>query len=417
LLTIFVIQKESDNLTPIEIFLFILSLIIGYLIGTINPGYLIGRMKGIDLREAGTKNPGTSNAWNELGKKYGILTGFYDISKSFIACVISIICLGVSDYFAQFSGIIAIIGHCFPFYLKFRGGKGMATSLGMLLYYCIMYMVTSDPPDYTMVFLSFYLILIAILFIYITGVLRMLVWIPLPFLGYGVLVYYPYNEFNIFFLAVLSFLFGYTTYVAAISKKFSFKGVIFKKDWIRMSFRLLGIAFLIVYDAFSKGVSLFIIYIFGVIFITNDLQRILWKNTETEGENASLYRKDEIKIFSSISIFIVGFFITIMIFPREIAFSATVFLIFGDIFKKIISLGFGHNKILNKSFEGTLAYLGCIGLCGFVLFTLLEISPIVLILGGIAAFSTELLSFEINGNFTVPIISGSVMYGAMLVGL
>jgi len=404
-------------LTPIEIFLFILSLIIGYLIGTINPGYLIGRMKGIDLREVGTKNPGTSNAWLILGKKYGILTGFYDIAKSFIACAVSIICLGLNAYFAQFSGIIAIVGHCFPFYLKFRGGKGVATSLGMLLYYCILYMDTSDPPDYTMVFLSFYLILIGLLFIYITHVLKMLVWITLPFLGYGCYVYYPYNEFNIFFLAVLSFIFGYVTYVAAISKKFTLKGVIFKKDWIRMSLRLLGIAFLIFYDVFSKGFSLFIIYIFGVIFITIDLQRILWKNTETEGENVSLYRKDEIKRFSEISIFIVAFFITILIFPREIAFSATVFLIFGDIVRKIIGLGFGRNKFLKKTIEGTLAYLGCIGLCGFVLLTLLEISPIVLILGGITAFITELLSIEINENFTIPIISGSVMYGAILVGL
>ncbi|MHA1191449.1 MAG: glycerol-3-phosphate acyltransferase, partial [Promethearchaeota archaeon] len=120
-------------MTPIEIVLLILSLILGYLIGTINPGYLIGRMKGIDLREVGTKNPGTSNAWLILGKKYGILTAFYDISKSFIACVVSVCFLGLNAYFAQFSGIIAIVGHCFPFYLKFRGGKGVATSLGMLL--------------------------------------------------------------------------------------------------------------------------------------------------------------------------------------------------------------------------------------------------------------------------------------------
>ena len=178
-------------MTPVEIFLFILSLIIGYIIGTINPGYLLGRIKGIDLREVGTRNPGTSNAWHELGKKYGILTGL----------------LGLNSYFAQFSGMMAIIGHCFPFYLKFRGGKGVATSLGMILYYGIMYMVTSEPLDYTMVFLSIYLLLIALLFIYITHVLRMLVWIILPFLGYGAYVYYPHNEFNIFFLTNKVFIF------------------------------------------------------------------------------------------------------------------------------------------------------------------------------------------------------------------
>ena len=90
-----------------------------------------------------------------------------------------------------------------------------------------------------------------------------------------------------------------------------------------------------------------------------------------------------------------------MIFPREIAFSATVFLIFGDISRKIISLGFGRYKFLNKTIEGILAYLGCMGLCGFVLLTILEISPIVLMLGGISAFITVVLSIEVNDNFTV----------------
>ena len=243
-------------MTPIEIVLLILSLILGYLIGTINPGYIIGRIKGIDIREVGTKNPGTSNLWHTLGKKYGILTAAYDIFKSLIACIISIYILGLNYYLAQFSGIIAIIGHRFPFYLKFRGGKGVATAIGMLPYYVSMYMSTTDPYDFTMIYLVLFLLPISLLFIYITHLLSMLAWIMFPILGYACYLYYPGNEFNIFFLLVLIFLVEFVTYSAVINKKFPLKDKIFKKDWIRMILRLLSIFFLIFYDVISKAISL-----------------------------------------------------------------------------------------------------------------------------------------------------------------
>lgn len=402
---------------PVEISLLIISLVIGYILGSLNPGYLIGRMKGIDIRKVGTKNPGTSNVWHSLGKKYGIMTAAYDIFKSLIACIIAIYLLGLNYYLAQFSGMIAIIGHCFPFYLNFKGGKGVAAAIGMLPYYVSMYMMTSDPYDFTMIFVVLYLLPIAFLFIYISHLLSMLAWIIFPILGYASVVYYPGNEFNVFFLLHLAFLVGFVTYSAVINKKFPLKDKIFKKDWIRMTLRLLTIAFLIFYDVFSKSISLFIISLFATLFITLDLRRILRKNPETlRDDGKSLYREEEIKKFSSISIYIVAFFITILIFPREIAFSATVFLIFGDIFGKVFGLAFGRQKILNKTVQGSLAYVGCMGLCGYVLFTLLEISPIVLILGGIAAPVIELLSIEMNDNFTVSIISGSIMYAAILAG-
>jgi len=392
-------------LTPLEIFLFVTSILVGYALGTLNPGYLIGRMKGIDIREVGTRNPGTSNVWHTLGKKYGILTAAYDIFKSLIACIIAIYVLGVSYYYAQFSGLMAIIGHCFPFYLKFRGGKGVAAAIGMLPYYVSMYMSTSDPYDFTMIYLVLFLLPIALLFIYITHLLSMLALIMFPILGYGCYVYgcyvyYPGNEFNIFFLIVLAFLVGFVTYSAVINKKFPLKDKIFKKDWIRMILRLLSIFFLIFYDVFSKVISLYIIILFAVVFISLDFRK-----------------KGETMKFSSNSIYMIAFFITVLVFPREIAFSATIFLIFGDIFRKIFGLGFGHHKLLDKTVEGTLAYAGCVCLCGYVVYTLLGISPVILIFGGIAAPITELLSIEMNENFTVPIISGTVMYAAMLAGL
>lgn len=394
-------------MTLIEILMFMTSLLLGYLLGSINPGYLIGRMKRIDIREVGTKNPGTSNVWHTLGKKYGILTATYDIFKSLISCLISIYILGLDYYLAQFSGIMAILGHCFPFYLKFRGGKGVAAAIGMLPYYVSMYMSTSDPFDLTMIYIVLFLVPVALLFIYLSHLLSMLAWIIFPLLGYASILYYPGNEFNIFFLLILTYLLGFVTYSAIINKKFPLKDKIFRNDWIRLIIRLFSIGFLILYDVFSKNFSLNMILFFIVLFVSVDLWKILKLKSNTQSKKIK---------FSSYSIYVVAFYITVLIFPREIAFSSIIFLIFGDTFEKILGLGFGRHKLLDKSLEGILAYTGCMCLCVYVLNTIFNISIIILIIGAIAAILTELFSIEMNENFTIPLISATLMYAVLLAG-
>ncbi|MHA2400610.1 MAG: glycerol-3-phosphate acyltransferase, partial [Promethearchaeota archaeon] len=71
------------------IFISIISIIIGYLLGSILPAYIIGRLKGVDIRKVGSKNAGTSNVYHELGLKYAVLTGFYDFFKGLLAIWIS----------------------------------------------------------------------------------------------------------------------------------------------------------------------------------------------------------------------------------------------------------------------------------------------------------------------------------------
>jgi len=86
-----------------------------------------------------------------------------------------------------------------------------------------------------------------------------------------------------------------------------------------------------------------------------------------------------------------------------------IFLIFGDIFGKIFGLAFGKHKIFDKTIEGTLAYAGGILICGYFIFNLFDIPLIILICGGIMAPITELFSFGIDDNFSVPIVTGAVM--------
>ena len=112
-------------LNPIVLTLFIVSLILGYLIGTINPGYIFGRIvKKIDLREVEDKNAGTTNTYKVLGIKYAVPTALYDIFKAVIAVIISLL-MGLDPVWAQFSGFMTIIGHIFPFY-SWRKGRSVS---------------------------------------------------------------------------------------------------------------------------------------------------------------------------------------------------------------------------------------------------------------------------------------------------
>ncbi|MBL7222990.1 MAG: glycerol-3-phosphate 1-O-acyltransferase PlsY, partial [Candidatus Brocadiae bacterium] len=109
-----------------------------YLLGAVPFGLLAGLLKGIDIRQQGSGNIGATNAMRVLGKPVGILVHALDIGKGFAASfVLAGVFCGWDDALRATFGIVcgcaAILGHVFPVYLKFRGGKGMATSLGVFL--------------------------------------------------------------------------------------------------------------------------------------------------------------------------------------------------------------------------------------------------------------------------------------------
>ena len=187
----------------------------------------------------------------------------------------------------------------------------------------------------------------------------------------------------------------------------------------RVITRPLSILFVVFYVIYSQFTVLVLIGCVALIFILLDIIRFLHKQTNVvlHEKAKALFRKNEFQRFSSMTIFLVAFFVTILVFPKAIAIAASTFLIFGDTFGKIFGLAFGKHKILNKTVEGTLAYYGCMMICGYVLYTLLDISPWILIFGGLSAPLIELFSMGINDNITVPLFSGAIMYVVFLGGL
>jgi glycerol-3-phosphate acyltransferase PlsY len=107
--------------------------IIGYVFGCINLAYIIARHKGFDIRAQGTKNAGTSNALVTMGVKYGILVLFADMLKTTLSIILARSLFPDLPHLAAATGVACIIGHIFPFWLRFSGGKGFASALGMAL--------------------------------------------------------------------------------------------------------------------------------------------------------------------------------------------------------------------------------------------------------------------------------------------
>lgn len=116
----------------------VICLVIGYVFGLFQTGYIYGRLNSIDIREYGSGNAGTTNVLRTLGKKAGIITYLGDALKAVFCTVVIHFIFGNNNPGMEFvlvlySGLGVILGHNFPFYLKFQGGKGIAATSGVIL--------------------------------------------------------------------------------------------------------------------------------------------------------------------------------------------------------------------------------------------------------------------------------------------
>lgn len=118
---------------------YIIIAIIAYLIGSINFSVIISRkMAGFDLREKGSGNAGTTNVLRTVGKKAALITLICDILKGVVAIFVAYIAGKIikdvdTAMLAQIAGLLVVVGHAFPIFFEFKGGKGVATSLGVIL--------------------------------------------------------------------------------------------------------------------------------------------------------------------------------------------------------------------------------------------------------------------------------------------
>lgn len=162
-----------------------LCLAAAYLIGGIPFGFVIGKLRGVDVRTVGSKNIGATNVFRTVGKKWGFLALFCDVLKGAIPTYIAtrlVVNPEIPTYelTALFTGLMCVIGHMLTPYMKFRGGKGVATGVGML--------IGLMPPVAGLSFLVFVIVFALSNYISLgsctaAAFLGVLVWIPVEALS------------------------------------------------------------------------------------------------------------------------------------------------------------------------------------------------------------------------------------------
>lgn len=139
----------------------IICLAIGYCFGLFQTAFLYGKAHHIDIREHGSGNAGTTNALRVLGKKAGLIVFLGDVLKCFLAVEVARLLFRSSHpdmlpLLSLYAGAGAILGHNFPFYLKFKGGKGIAATAGLILAFRWPFLIVAAPLFFLAFFTTHY---------------------------------------------------------------------------------------------------------------------------------------------------------------------------------------------------------------------------------------------------------------------
>lgn len=111
---------------------YIIAIIAAYLVGSSNMAYYLSKLKNVDIRKNGSGNLGASNATVLFGWGAGVIVAVHDIGKALIAVLVAKWAFPELEYVGAAAGVACVLGHIFPFYLKFKGGKGLASFIGMM---------------------------------------------------------------------------------------------------------------------------------------------------------------------------------------------------------------------------------------------------------------------------------------------
>ncbi len=165
-----------------DVTVMIFWLVGAYLIGGVPFGYLIGRMRGVDVRTVGSKNIGATNVYRTVGHKWGFLAFFCDFLKGLLPTLAAVLALKHGGFYPAaldpvYVGLACVVGHTLTPYMKFKGGKGVATAFGMLLALIPWLVLVAFALFVVTVWLSHYISLGSCL---AAAFLAVAIWIPTP---------------------------------------------------------------------------------------------------------------------------------------------------------------------------------------------------------------------------------------------
>ena len=357
-----------------------------YLLGSISPAYFLGKiLKGVDVRDPFP----------------AAITAAVDLSKGIAAVLIAENLLNLPAVWLLVPAWMAMLGHIFAFCLRFRGGGGMVTAAGICLFSCAVSIVQgSFAPDR----LVAVLIVAALVFSASrSGDLTCLA----AFFFLGIV-----TPLEMGFAPRAVLIFSLSLYCFALGVRSTIIRRVFVIDpeiemkWWRVIARPFALLFIPIDLLFGRTPLLFLMAGIGVILIGTDIFRMLSRH-----QLQLLFKKKEIKRFSSMTSFVVAIFLIFLVFPGVIPYLGLAFITVGDLFSKIIGIKFGKVRLFrDRTLEGSLGFLAGSFMAGWVIYMLRPVPLYAVIAGPLFAAAVELFSMDLDDNFTVGIVTCGFLF-------
>lgn len=376
------------------------AVLLGYLLGSILPAYLVARVRGIDILSTGTGNPGISNLADTLGYGVAALIAPYDVLKAPLAMGAAL-ALGGSAPVAYLAGAAAFVGHRAPFYLRFRGGEGIAPLVG-IAFFALGMLVHRDPGFGALLAPLFAAMALA----FFTRMRRkpswLFVFLFLPLLVNAALLQQGIGLHTGVLLVVGVYIAGHRILQALGPKLEAMPAAdraLLKRKWLRP----LAVAFPLGV-LWARKPTLVVLGVTLAVFAAAEALRFRARYHRLPLP----YRQSERERISSMVMFLLGAFVTLTFFPTEIASLAVLFLIFGDLLAWCIGQTVGGPGFLDKTWAGTTAcLLSCLTLVS-IYSSLGLVSLQVGLLGAVCATALEAAPIQ-DDNFVMPVSSAIAM--------
>jgi len=378
----------------------VISITLGYILGSILPGYFLAKVRGFDITKEGSGRPGASNVAATMGYPAAIMIGLYDVSKAPLAIFLAR-ALGNVWLISYFAGLAALVGHLAPFYLRFRGGEGMSTAVGIAFWSVGMLLSINLQFAYVFIPVMAVLLIVFLLRMY-RGAAEVIEFILMPLLVNAGFLFCGLNIHSIMLLIASLYLIGHRIVkllLAVIPDMSAEERKLLWRKWLR------PLAIVFPLGAFYyRQYTLFLLLAVFLCFVIFEIIRFLTKYKRFPVP----YRKAEESRISSMVIFLFATLLVLWFFPVGIATLAIMFVVFGDLLAWCIGVTIRGRKLLDKTWSGMAAcFVTCFTLAAIYSSVDLVALPVGL-LGAISATVVEVAPLQ-EDNFVMPVASVIVM--------
>jgi glycerol-3-phosphate acyltransferase PlsY len=392
-----------------------LAILTGYLLGSVLPGYFLPMwLKKIDIRTVGDGNPGVINVYRQTGLLPAVLTCLYDLSKSLLTVYIAQTIFKVPLMYAYLAGFTAVLALRFPFYLGFRGGRGVAATISLFTYIFIKILMEDLSRGESTSFLI-YLVLYALLLLLSShGRGDLFTATGFPIIGIYMLLHLSLSANLLLILALCALM------TLEAVRNLVRDGIVFggEKAFAWRNFaRLLLLLFIPVGMTWSRTTLLLVSGGMPALFGLFDIIRFFNPKVEATAQKQilsifRLCRLDEQNSPSSMTIFFMGLWLCFLFFDRNIAFACLGFVTLTFFLAELVETNFGEKKLYKKSektAEGRLAFLSGAVTLGFFFWSSGLLPLNVMGLGALVACLTEALPIQKTTQLAIPLVAGVVM--------